>query len=137
MEQEVRRRHRAYYFRAASRPGVRRFLVAQILWVLGYAALPAFFLLYAEEELGLGPGVASLWLAGFGLATGARDRARRPRQEPRAPSAAPASSGVVLLGVGFLGVGATTNLVPVGGALVAGAAGFGLVSTLGFPLFSP
>ena len=40
---------------------VRGFLLAQILWVLGYAALPAFFLLYAEEELGLGPGVASLW----------------------------------------------------------------------------
>ena len=41
-----------YYVHAAARPGVRGFLVAQILWVLGYAALPAFFLLYAEEELG-------------------------------------------------------------------------------------
>ena len=46
-------------------------LVAQILWVLGYAALPVFFLLYAKEELGLTPAVASLWLAGFGLSTGA------------------------------------------------------------------
>ena len=59
-----------YYLRAAARPGVRGFLLAQILWVLGYAALPAFFLLYAEEELGLAAGAASLWLAGFGLATG-------------------------------------------------------------------
>ena len=45
-------------------------------------------------------------------------------------------AGLVLLGGGFLGVGASTSLVPVGGALVLGAAGFGLVSTLGFPLFS-
>ncbi len=45
-------------------------------------------------------------------------------------------AGIALLGGGFLGVGASTSLVPVGGALVLGAAGFGLVSTLGFPLFS-
>jgi MFS family permease len=124
-----------YYLRAATRPGVRGFLLAQILWVLGYAALPAFFLLYAEEELGLGPSVASLWLAGFGLATGAgivaAGRVRNPAlHRPLL------LLGIVLLGVGFLGVGASTSLVPVGAALVAGAAGFGLVSTLGFPLFS-
>ena len=45
-------------------------------------------------------------------------------------------AGIVLLGGGFLGVGLSTSLVPVGAALVLGAAGFGLVSTLGFPLFS-
>jgi membrane-associated phospholipid phosphatase len=124
-----------YYLRAATRPGVRGFLLAQILWVLGYAALPAFFLLYAEEELGLAPGVASLWLAGFGLATGAgivlAGRVKNPALHRPLLLA-----GIVLLGGGFLGVGASTSLVPVGGALVAGAAGFGLVSTLGFPLFS-
>ena len=124
-----------YYFRAASRPGVRGFLLAQILWVLGYAALPAFFLLYAEEELGLKAGVASLWLAGFGLATGAgitlAGRVKNPRlHRPLL------LLGIVLLGGGFLGVGASTSLMPVGLALVVGAAGFGLVSTLGFPLFS-
>jgi len=126
---------KGYYLHAAMRPGVRGFLLAQILWVLGYAALPAFFLLYAEEELGLGPSVASLWLAGFGLATGAgivaAGRVRKPAlHRPLL------LLGVVLLGGGFLGVGASTSLVPVGAALVAGAAGFGLVSTLGFPLFS-
>ena len=125
----------SYYLRAALRPGVRGFLLAQILWVLGYAALPAFFLLYAEEELGLGPSVASLWLAGFGLATGMgivlAGRVKNPALHRPLLLA-----GVALLGGGFLGVGASTSLVPVGGALVLGAAGFGLVSTLGFPLFS-
>jgi maltose/moltooligosaccharide transporter len=125
----------SYYLRAAARPGVRGFLLAQILWVLGYAALPTFFLLYADEELGLSAGAASLWLAGFGLATGAgialAGRVRNPKLHRPLLLA-----GLVLLGGGFLGVGASTNLVPVGGALVLGAAGFGLVSTLGFPLFS-
>ena len=125
----------SYYLRAALRPGVRGFLLAQILWVLGYAALPAFFLLYAEAELGLGPSVASLWLAGFGLATGMgivlAGRVKNPALHRPLLLA-----GVALLGGGFLGVGASTSLVPVGGALVLGAAGFGLVSTLGFPLFS-
>jgi dolichol-phosphate mannosyltransferase len=135
-EHDVSEGHSAsYYLRAAVRPRVRGFLLAQILWVLGYAALPAFFLLYAKEELGLGPSVASLWLAGFGLATGAAialaGRVRNPAHHRPLLLA-----GVVLLGIGFLGVGASTNLVPVGGALIAGATGFGLVSTLGFPLFS-
>jgi MFS family permease len=128
-------RSASYYFRAASRPGVRGFLVAQILWVLGYAALPAFFLLYAEEELGLGASVASLWLAGFGLATGAAITLAGRIKNP-ALHRPLLLTGVVLLGVGFVGVGASTNLVPVGAALVAGAAGFGLVSVVGFPLFS-
>ena len=127
-----RRPSASYYLRAAVRPRVRGFLLAQILWVLGYAALPAFFLLYAKEELGLGPSVASLWLAGFGLATGAAialaGRVRNPAHHRPLLLA-----GVVLLGIGFLGVGASTNLVPVGAALIAGATGFGLVSTLGFP----
>ena len=40
------------------------------------------------------------------------------------------------MGGGFLGVAASTSLVVVGPALLAGAIGFGLISTLGFPLFS-
>ena len=124
-----------YYLRAMRRPGVAAFLVAQILWVLGYAALPAFFLLYAEDVLALEPGVASLWLAGFGLATGVAivgaGRVRNPAlHRPLL------LLGVALLGGGFLGVAASTSLPLVGAALVVGAAGFGLVSTLGFPLFS-
>jgi membrane-associated phospholipid phosphatase/predicted MFS family arabinose efflux permease len=124
-----------YYLHAAARPGVRGFLAAQILWVLGYAALPAFFLLFAEEELGLRPAVASLWLAGFGIATAAAivaaGRVRRASlQRPLL------LAGVALMGAGFLGVAATTSLVAVAPALLAGAIGFGLISTLGFPLFS-
>ncbi len=124
-----------YYLHAIRRPGVGAFLLAQILWVLGYAALPAFFLLYAEDVLALEPGVASLWLAGFGLATGAAivaaGRVRRPTlHQPLLVV------GVLLLGGGFLGVAASTSLPVVGVALAIGATGFGLVTTLGFPLFS-
>ncbi|MGH3134665.1 MAG: MFS transporter, partial [Gaiellaceae bacterium] len=124
-----------YYLRAIRRPGVGSFLLAQILWVLGYAALPAFFLLYAEDVLSLEPGVASLWLAGFGLATGAAIAAAGRVRNPGLNRPL-LLLGVVLLGGGFLGVAASTNLLTVGAALVAAASGFGLVSTLGFPLFA-
>jgi MFS transporter, DHA1 family, tetracycline resistance protein len=125
----------AYYGAAVRRREVRNFLLAQILWVLGYAALPAFFLLYAEKELGLQPATASLWLAGFGIATaaaiGVAGRARNPeRHRPLL------LAGVALMGLGFLGVAATASLGVVAISLVAAAAGFGLISTLGFPLFS-
>ena len=124
-----------YYLHAIRRPGVGPFLLAQILWVLGYAALPAFFLLYAEDVLALEPGVASLWLAGFGLATGAAivaaGRVRRPSLHQPLLVA-----GILLLGGGFLGVASSTSLLVVGVALAVGATGFGLVTTLGFPLFS-
>jgi membrane-associated phospholipid phosphatase len=124
-----------YYLRAASRPGVRGLLVAQILWVLGYAALPVFFLLYAEDVLGLTPAVASLWLAAFGLSTGATialaGRVRNPAlHRPLL------LLGVAMMGAGFLAVSASADLVFVGGAMLAAGIGFGLVSTLAFPLFS-
>ena len=124
-----------YYVDAASRPGIRGFLVAQILWVLGYAALPAFFLLFAEEELGLRPAVASLWLAGFGIATAAAivasGRVRRASlQRPLL------LAGVALMGGGFLAVSVATSMLALAPGLLAGAVGFGLISTLGFPLFS-
>jgi membrane-associated phospholipid phosphatase len=124
-----------YYLRAAVRPHVRGFLLAQILWVLGYAALPAFFLLYADDELGLEPGIASLWLAGFGLATGAAIAAAGRIRNP-ALHRPLLLLGVVLLGAGFLVVAASTQLPAVGAGLIVAAAGFGLVSTVGFPLFS-
>jgi membrane-associated phospholipid phosphatase/predicted MFS family arabinose efflux permease len=125
----------AYYLRAASRPGVRGFLAAQVLWVLGYAALPAFFLLYAEEELQLRPAVASLWLAGFGLVTGAAIAAAGRVRDPGLHRPL-LLAGVALLGTGFLGVAATGSLTVIAAALIAAAVGFGLISTLGFPLFS-
>ena len=78
-----RSRPGSYYLRAASRPGVRALLGAQILWVLGYAALPAFFILYAEDVLGLRPSVAGLFLAAFGIATGANHAPGRARPATR------------------------------------------------------
>ena len=59
------------YLAIARRPGVRSFLLAQWLWVLGYAALPTFFVLYAERELDLRATTASVLLPGIGVGTGA------------------------------------------------------------------
>jgi MFS family permease len=125
----------AYYLEAVRRPGVFAFLVAQILWVLGYAALPAFFLLYAEDELALSPAIASLLLVGFGVMTAAAialaGRARRAERHKSLLLAA-----VTLMGVGFLVVASSSSLMIVAVGLVGAATGFGLVSVIGFPLFS-
>jgi len=53
----------------ARQPGAREMLVAQALWVFGYAALPAFFVLYAEKSLGLGIGAAGALPLAFGALT--------------------------------------------------------------------
>jgi MFS family permease len=124
-----------YYLEAIRRPGVLAFLVAQILWVLGYAALPAFFLLYAEDELALSPAIASLLLVGFGVMTAAAIAlAGRARRSERHKSLLVAA--VILMGAGFLVVASSTSLLIVAIGLVGAAIGFGLVSTIGFPLFS-
>jgi membrane-associated phospholipid phosphatase/predicted MFS family arabinose efflux permease len=121
-----------YYASAATRPGVRTLLLAEVLWVMGYAALPAFFVLYADHVLDLSPARAALILAGFGLVTAlavfAAGRVKRP--ELLRPMLL---SGVALMGVGLVAVPLTTNLLFVAPALVAAAAGFGIVSTVGFP----
>ena len=44
-----------FYRRAVTQRGVRSLLVAEILWVIGYAPLPVFFL-YARAVLGSSPG---------------------------------------------------------------------------------
>jgi membrane-associated phospholipid phosphatase len=44
--------------------------------------------------------------------------------------------GVAMMGGGFLAVSATTDLLFVGAAMLSAGIGFGLVSTLGFPLYS-
>ena len=88
-----------YYMRAMIRPGVRSMLAAEILWVIGYAALPVFFILYAKDVLGLEAGIASLWLAAFALAAGltmlAAGRIRNPRLH----------KPFLALGVGLMGLG--------------------------------
>jgi membrane-associated phospholipid phosphatase/predicted MFS family arabinose efflux permease len=121
-----------YYLAAASRPGVRTLLLAEVLWVMGYAALPAFFVLYAEHVLGVTPARAALVLAGFGLVTAAAVFAsgRVKRSELLFPLLL---VGLALMGGGLIAVPLTTSPLVVGAALIAGAAGFGIVSTVSFP----
>jgi membrane-associated phospholipid phosphatase/predicted MFS family arabinose efflux permease len=124
-----------YYLAAASRRGVRTLLLAEVLWVMGYAALPAFFVLYAEHVLDLTPARAAPVLAGFGLVTAAAvflsGRVKRP--ELLRPMLV---AGIVLMGGGLIAVPMTTNMLVVVTALIAGAAGFGIVSTVAFPYLS-
>ena len=124
-----------YLARIAVQPGVRDFLTAQVLWVVGYAALPAFFILYAEEVLHVDPSAASLWLAGFGLMTGiavvAAGRVRAPHlHRPLL------FCGLLLMAAGFAAVGMGDSIAAVGPALLVAGIGFGLVTTLGYPLYS-
>jgi membrane-associated phospholipid phosphatase len=124
-----------YYLSIARRPGVRSFLLAQWLWVLGYAALPTFFVLYAERELDLSAATASVLLAGFGVGTGAATLAAGRVKTPRRLRSM-LLLGVLALGGGLLAVSLSTSLVSVVPGLLAAALGFGLVNTVGFPLFS-
>jgi MFS family permease len=135
-EPERRRPHHLrFYATALVRPGVRALLAAEILWVIGYAALPIFFILYARRVLGLEPSLASLWLAVFALGAGAAMIAAAFVRNPllHKPFLA---LGVGLMGVGFLAAAASTSLVWVSVACASAAAGFGLISTLGFSLFA-
>jgi membrane-associated phospholipid phosphatase/MFS family permease len=121
--------------RAALRhPGAREVLLAQILWVAGYVALPVFFVLYADRVLGLGAGAAAGMLAAFGILTGAAmvvaGRARPERVFP-----------LLMLGAALLG-GGLVAAAPAGSAAAAAlpfasaAIGAGLVTALGFPYFA-
>ena len=114
---------------------MRSFLLAQWLWVLGYAALPTFFVLYAERELNLSAATASVLLAGFGVGTGAATLAAGRVKTPRRLRSM-LLLGVLALGGGLIAVSLSTSLVSVVPGLLAAALGFGLVNTVGFPLFS-
>ena len=99
-----RRRRRAQGARASlrgvlRRPGAREVLIAQTLWVLAYAAIPTFFVLYAEDTLGLGLGAAGAALSRSGRSTGARRVARRTRTSSERVRRV-LEAGVVLLGGG-------------------------------------
>ncbi len=124
-----------FYLAAAKRPGVRALLVAELLWVLAYAALPTFFVLYAEHVLELETADAALGLAAFGLVTAAFTLASGRIRNPEQLGAA-LFLGVALMAGGLLTVPLTTNLLLVAPALMAGAAGFGIVSTAGFPVLA-
>ena len=116
------------------RPGAREVLLAQIMWVAGYIALPVFFVLYADHVLDLSAGAAAAMLAVFGILTGAAmviaGRARPERVFP-----------LLLLGAALLGGGLVAS-APAGSAaaaalpFAAAAVGAGLVTALGFPYFA-
>ena len=128
------RRGARYYAAAAARPGARLILLAQGLWVLGYVGLPPFFILYADHELALRPRTAALLLAAFGIATGAAMllAGTVPPQRHRTALL----GGAVAMGAGLLAVASTSSLAPVAVALLPVAAGFGVLTTLGFPVFA-
>jgi MFS family permease len=124
-----------YYTRAMNRPGVRSLFAAEILWVIGYAALPVFFILYAKDVLDIEAGIAALWLAAFAVAAGltmlAAGRIRNPHLYK--PFLA---LGVGLMGLGMLATSASASRISVAGGIAAIATGFGLVATLGYALFA-
>jgi len=115
-------------------PGAREVLLAQVLWVTSYAAVPTFMILYAEKVLGLGAGPASVVIVAFGaltaLGTYAGGRLREEHLEP-----------ALLLGVALMGAGALAA-IPAGSLAAAAlpfaalAFGEGLALALGYPYFT-
>lgn len=128
------RRPLAYYVEIARRPGVRLILGAQTLWVLGYLALPTYFVLYAEHVLDLRPSTAGMLLAGAGIVTGlsmlAAGLATEARYRPLLVL------GVVLMGGGLVGMAPASGPALAAPGIVAAGVGFGIVSTVGFPLLT-
>jgi membrane-associated phospholipid phosphatase/MFS family permease len=117
-----------------SRPGAREVLVAQTMWVFAYAALPAFFVLYAEHSLGLGVGAAGALPLAFGALTAlAMVLAGRARPERVHTLLA---TGTALLGVGLLAAAPATSVLAAAPAFAVAATGAGLVTALGFPYFA-
>jgi dolichol-phosphate mannosyltransferase len=119
---------------ALRHPGAREVLGAQVLWVFAYAALPSFFVLYAEKSLGLGVGIAGALPLGFGLLTAvgmiAAGRAKPERVRPLL------LIGAALLGVGLLAAAPAGSLAAAAPGFAAAAVGAGLVTALGFPYFA-
>jgi membrane-associated phospholipid phosphatase/MFS family permease len=123
-----------YYLRAARAPGVRMVLAAQLLWVMGYIGLAPFFVLYEERELEMRPSAAASLLGAFGVVTALA--VLGAGSVPPAAQARMLVTGVLLLGGGLLAASVTTTLQFVAPGLLAAAVGFGLVTTLGFPLYA-
>ena len=125
---------RAHLREALRRSGAREVLLAQVLWVFAYAALPAFFVLYAEKSLGLGVGAAGALPLGFGLLTAVgmivAGRARPERVRPLL------LTGAVLLGVGLLAAAPAGSLATAAPGFATAAVGAGLLTALGFPYFA-
>ncbi len=130
----VTERPRASVREVMRRPGAREVLLAQTMWVFGYAALPAFFVLYAEHALGLGLAAAGALPLAFGALTalgmvlGGRARPERVHSLLMA--------GAALLGAGLLAAAPATSLAAAALPFAVAALGAGLVTALGFPYFA-
>ncbi len=118
----------------ARQPGAREVLVAQTLWVFGYAALPAFFVLYAERSLGLGVGAAGALPLAFGVLTalGIVLAGRAPAERVHSLLV----TGTVLLGAGLLAAAPATSVAAAAAPFAVAAVGAGIVTALGFPYFA-
>jgi dolichol-phosphate mannosyltransferase len=118
----------------ARQPGAREMLVAQALWVFGYAALPAFFVLYAEHSLGLSVGAAGALPLAFGALTavGIVLAGRAPAERVHGLLV----TGALLLGGGLLAAAPAASVGPAALPFAVAAVGAGLVTALGFPYFA-
>ena len=116
------------------RPGAREVLIAQGLWVAAYVALPTFFILYADDVLGLGTGAAAALPAAFGLLTGvgmvAAGRTAPERVRGRL------TLGAFLLGAGLVAATPLSSIATVLVPFAVAAVGAGIVTALGFPYFA-
>jgi maltose/moltooligosaccharide transporter len=114
--------------------GPREVLLAQALWSFAYGALPAFFVLYAHQELGVSVGVAGgLSLAvGMTIPLGMFLAARM--DGGRIHGALVTGAAMVASGLGMAGLTSATVLASVG--LTAAGLGAGLLAALGFPYFA-
>ena len=116
------------------RPGARDVLLAQTLWVFGYAALLPFFVLYAEHSLGLSIAVAGALPLAFGVLTALgmvlAGRARPERVHPLLVS------GTALLGAGLVAAAPASSLPAAAPGFAAAALGAGIVTALGFAYFA-
>jgi membrane-associated phospholipid phosphatase len=129
-----RRSARASLMAVLRRPGAREVLLAQTLWVLAYAALPAFFVLYAEEALELDVGIAGALPLAFGafvaLGMVLAGRARPERVHGLL------LTGAALLGAGLLAAALTSRLAAAALPLATAGFGAGLLTSLGFAYFA-
>ena len=116
------------------RPGAREVLLAQTIWVFAYAALPAFFVLYAQHSLGLSVGAAGALPLGFGIVTAVAivfaGRARPERVHGLLVT------GAALLGIGLVAAAPASSLPAAAPGFVVAAFGAGLVTALGYPYFA-
>ena len=119
---------------ALRRRGAREVLIAQTMWVFAYAALPAFFVLYAEDSLGLSVASAGALPLGFGALTAiGMVIAGRAKPEQVRPLLL---VGAALLGAGLVAALPAGSLAAAALPFAAAALGAGLLTALGFPYFA-